>query len=240
MNDDQTIPSQLQQKLSEPKTLERLSRLLDRLDSFEETLDAIEFAKTQGPGLIGAVTDTVDEVARQAASAGIDIEQRGRAMLELLEKLSSPEITKTLSLILSHGKELGEGFEILLQAPQLAAMAADSIDEVFQRANEAGLDLHHFIGQAGKGAEKVIKASNSKEFDKLIESGILEPKALELFSGLAQALTTQEKSPKSIGIFGLLGAMGDPDVQRSVGFFIHIAKNVGQYLKSQEKSITKA
>jgi hypothetical protein len=55
------------------------------------------------PALIATATDTFDEVARRAAEAGIDVDERFRAVLSLLERISRVEAVSALHSLLDSG-----------------------------------------------------------------------------------------------------------------------------------------
>jgi len=74
------------------------------------------------------------------------------------------------------------------------------------------------------------------EFRALLDSGVLDPEALQVIGGLGTALVESQKeatrgeTPKR-GMFGLLGALRDPDVQHAVGFLTSFAKRFGRQLR---------
>ncbi|MCE4609565.1 MAG: DUF1641 domain-containing protein [Desulfurococcales archaeon] len=53
------------------------------------------------------------------------------------------------------------------------------------------------------------------------------------FQGLA---TTDPVKANKMGMFGLLGALRDPDVQKGLGFVMMLLKNIGACLNAKEKS----
>lgn len=52
-----------------------------------------------------------------------------------------------------------------------------------------------------------------------------------LFNSLS---TTEPGKAKKVGLFGLMGALRDPDVQKGLGFIIALAKNLGGCLNKTE------
>lgn len=54
-----------------------------------------------------------------------------------------------------------------------------------------------------------------------------------LLNGLA--LTSPAEAKPRGGIFGLLSALGDPDVQKGLGYILELAKNLGSCLRKLEK-----
>jgi hypothetical protein len=84
--------------------LERIERRLARLESSVERVNSLARG---APALIATVTDSFDGVARRAAEAGIDVDERTRAALTLLERLTAPEVAGPLTALFA--KALPEG-----------------------------------------------------------------------------------------------------------------------------------
>jgi hypothetical protein len=61
----------LQERINEPETAERLSRLLDRLEAIENTLARVEEAVSQGPAIVSTLADIADDAADRTHDAGI-------------------------------------------------------------------------------------------------------------------------------------------------------------------------
>jgi hypothetical protein len=80
--------------------LERIERRLARLESSVERVDSLARG---APALIATVADTFDQVAQRAAEAGIDVDERGRAVLSLLERISRAEAVSALHGLLDSG-----------------------------------------------------------------------------------------------------------------------------------------
>ncbi len=76
--------------------------------------------------------------------------------------------------------------------------------------------------------------------NELHEAGVLAPESIRVVGdvGAAATATSQKReyaasAPK--GIFGLLGALRDPDVQAALGFGIAFARNYGRKLRADSK-----
>lgn len=81
----------LQQRLHDPQTVAALTRLLDGIDTLEQTVNTLTRLLEQGAGLVSMATDTVAAAFRQAAAAGVDVAARLRAALQMAEKLTAPD-----------------------------------------------------------------------------------------------------------------------------------------------------
>lgn len=80
--------------------LERIERRLSRLESSVERVDAVARG---APALIATVTDSFDGAAQRAAEAGIDVDERARAVLSLLERVSRAEAVSAVRGLLDSG-----------------------------------------------------------------------------------------------------------------------------------------
>ncbi|HIP71367.1 MAG TPA: hypothetical protein EYH05_08240, partial [Anaerolineae bacterium] len=91
----------LQEKLNDPQVAGVLVRLLDRMDSLEKAVDALATAVQEVPVMMSVVTDAVDDAYAQAAAQGIDLDERVRDTLVLLERLTAPETAAALDKALA-------------------------------------------------------------------------------------------------------------------------------------------
>lgn len=210
----------LEQRLDNPETAQALNRLLDRLDTIEEAVAKLDVALTQGPAMLAMMTDMADDVYRQAEDEGVNLDERLQLMLQLTERLTTPRTVEVLTQLMDRMDELEQLIELADQAPGFAAMMVDTFDSLHQRAVEAGHDPERL-------ARRSLTALTT-----LLESGVLDPEAIEIVGKAGDALVDcrcQEETPE-VGLFGLLGAMRDPDTRRALGFLTEFGKRFGQKL----------
>jgi hypothetical protein len=77
--------------------LERIEQRLARLEGAVDQLDSIGRA---APGALATVTDTLDGVAAHLAESGVDVDQRMRTSLRLLERLTAPQAASAIETLL--------------------------------------------------------------------------------------------------------------------------------------------
>jgi uncharacterized protein (UPF0335 family) len=135
----------LQAKLNEPNVVGALTRLLDRIDSLEQTVEKLTTAVEQAPGMMAMAADAVDDVYAQAAAKGVDVDARLRTALAMAERLTAPEMLARLDGLLMMAE----------QAPGLSAMAADAVDDVYRQAAERGVDIDARLRAGLEIAEKL-------------------------------------------------------------------------------------
>ena len=105
MNDLSPTPANATAKNGSPDTsvvavLERIDQRLARLESAVERLDGVA---RSAPGAVAIVTDTLDSVAARLAEGGIDVDERMRTTLRVLERLTAPEAANAVETLLASG-----------------------------------------------------------------------------------------------------------------------------------------
>lgn len=131
-----------------------LSRIEERLDRIERAIGPLAEASQQAPALMSIAADTADDWVSQKAKEGIDINQRLGAGLELLIKLSDPQVIQAIE----------DGLETVRMAPGLVAMATDVIDDKLTNnplLSQENLDL----------VNKVVQAISMANHDRPIKVG---------------------------------------------------------------------
>jgi hypothetical protein len=87
------------EKLTSPSVVRALAMLTDRADAIERIVRVVE----QAPALMATVVDVVDSVTARLDTAGIDVDERVRVMLRLLERLTAPQTWAALEKVLDSG-----------------------------------------------------------------------------------------------------------------------------------------
>lgn len=212
--------------------LERIERRLARLESSAARVDA---AAAGAPALVATVADTFDGIARRAGEAGIDVDERARAALHLLERLTAPEVAGPLAQLLAHADVLRSAVALLQQAPALLATAADAADGLAARLGEQGVSVDERGRALLSLLERVSRAEAVASVHGLLDSGLLAPGAISVLSNLAQALPSDAShAPQPVGAWGAYRALREPEVQRALGFLLGIARRLGASLQPRQ------
>ena len=163
---------------------------------------------------ITASTQTVDQLSADATLQ--TVEQRTRAIVE---------VTESLRPLMA----------LAQQAPAFVAVLMDSFDEAMRTANDNGVDVERGLLNGTAAALRfgaTMDADKVRELDALLKSGVLAPGTLRMIGELGRALTeTAAAPPSTTGALGLLKALGQPDVQRALGFLVTFAERFGQRLR---------
>ncbi len=175
------------------------------------------------------VTDIADDTIRQAAAHGIDIEERLHNALVLAEKLTAPAMTQ----------QLEKTFTLIEQLPGMASMVADIADDTIRQAAANGIDIEERMWASLPIIEKATQPETLHSLDNLFETllmakdGMLSPEAVQLLGYAAHALVVGHKTPtKKAGLFDLLGALRDPNLQTALGFLLNFGRAFGETIES--------
>jgi hypothetical protein len=114
-----------------PTIEEVLARIEARLTAIETKIDSVWKASAMVPDIVATVTDSVDGAIQSMQQRGIDVDERMRALLSLLERLTEPNTLRALESLVTLGESV----------PHLIATITDTVDEFAQRAQEQGLDI---------------------------------------------------------------------------------------------------
>jgi uncharacterized protein YjgD (DUF1641 family) len=196
-----------------------LARIEARLERIESMLGRVEQITDQLPGMAAMAGDIVDEWAAEDGH----VDERVRALTHLLDRLTKPEILHALTVLV----------EQIEAAPGLVAMTVDIVDEIAAKTAEEGVDLQHLSENLGKAARGLIMLASRDEILDLLESDMFDPGALRTLSNAARSMAEAHDGgePRKVGLFGTLGALRDPDVQKALGYAVRVAKGFGETLE---------
>ncbi len=236
MDDATHTDGTLEKRLQDPATREKLTHLLDRLDTIEEALDTLERLEHQMPALLQTTADVVDEELTRAADRGVVLDERAGEALHLAEALTEPETVEVLTALIDRLDRLEQLAALAEELPDAARVTVDTIDDALTRAADRGVVVDE-RAREGRALSRLGELFRTDEFEALLDSGVLDPQALQVVGSLGSALVDTQKEASrgdtpTQGVFGLLGALRDPDVQRAVGFITTLAKKFGRNLRA--------
>jgi uncharacterized protein YjgD (DUF1641 family) len=222
----------LAEKLTEPATARVLGRLIDRLDRLEQLADLADTL----PGAVATTADTLDEALTRAADRGVVLDERMREGLAMLEAITEPSTARALTALVERSDQIEQLVTLADTAPDAIATVVDALDAEYARLAEQGFDPEQAVRDAAGALGRLSELFRTDEFQALLDSGVLDPKALRVVGSLGSALVESQseadrgETPER-GLFGLVGALRDPDVQRAIGFLTGVAKRFGQNLR---------
>lgn len=182
--------------------------------------------------------DVLDEKVAAAAQSGIDVEARLTGLGQLLEKLSEPSTVTALAELLDRLPKLAQMAKFAEDIPDILATIGDVLDSYQQRCAAQGIDVEKAITNGLHAAlflGSQVDNEHLQRIGDLLGSDILNPHAVKVVDNAAKSLTNAQQNvcdsmSKRIGVFGLLGALRDPEIQRSIAFAIQFGKCFGKNL----------
>lgn len=216
---------------------EALERISARLDALERKIDALS-PSAGGSVLEARLADRIDRIetmvdtfgtlaerlpiAADAAASGASwawSQAEGRGIDPIAAGLKAADLGMTLAM--------PENFalaERLLATRATLKLALDALDRIDPA------DLEVVVTQGAALTHTLATVLRTPELGRLLQAGA-DPGALGTAEAATTALVETRKLPSEpVGLFGALKKMGDPDVQRAVGFSLALAKRFGQLL----------
>ena len=222
-------------RLNDPQTSEVLHRLLDHAASLDQMLTMAG----ELPNLLAIAADFFDATCRKAAEDGIDIEQRATRLVNLLVQVTEPKNMRAIERLVSRLPKLEEGSTLLDELPNLLATAMDVFDEWAAAQKAQGIDLEQSVRGGLHAALYLGGKIRKEELDRigfLLKSEVLSENSVATIGMAGTALsscrqgTCEHPVAKRVGLFGLLGAIRDPNTQRALSFGLQFAKCFGGVL----------
>lgn len=196
---------------------EAVGRIEARLDALERRMAPLAAVAAVAPAALATVTDVLDA---RAARLG-DIDARLGALERLTERATRPAMLQRLEALM----DLAES------APAVVATAADIADAWAASAAQQGLELDRVAEQTPRAVRAFATHVASGGVESLFQSGMLDPRVLNLLGQVAESIIhASQTAPRPRSLFGVLGALRDPDVQRALGFLAEVGKGVGKQL----------
>lgn len=198
-----------------------LARIDARIANLERVLAPAGELSANASNALATLIDAIDE---KAAKLG-DLEGRLAAVGDVIERLSRPRTMGSLRNVV----DLAEN------APGLVATFVDVVDEAMAEAGAQGLELAQVVDNARRLLLGLLRLTTSPELRALLDSGMLDPRALESLGQVASALVrARQGAAAPVGMLGALRALGNPDVQRALGLVLQVAANFGRALGEPE------
>lgn len=256
-----TLPSaasaaqeQLLARLAEPKTIDSLNRLLDRLDVIAFLADALDGFFARADVVTESVAESVADLKRLASHHGETGEvierlpQLARAGVQLADVSASPAFQRLLTsgLLDRLGDERTiESLKAVFDKLELAAFALDAVDGLLRRSEQMASALSDDVDELKRASQPEL--ANFKEVlaalpalvaagQTLVRSGMLEPRTVEVLGTIGRSAAGAYEEAHavgggaSLGVFGLIKALRDPDVSRALTFAVRVSKAYGQSL----------
>lgn len=194
--------------------IEHVTRLVERATR-PETTKSLEAALDQianVSNVVATAADTIDDWARRHP----DLDKRIAGLLDILDHATRPATLKSLKFAI----------EQLEDIPNLVAVAGDALDDIARQAAARGLPVGTLVEDLVGTITAFIRVA--PKIRATLESGMLDERAIDTLGRMARAAAQlADHEPTPVGFLGALRAMSDPEVQRSVGFAVELARGFG-------------
>ncbi len=249
-----TPQERLQERLADPNTVDALHRLLDRLDVIVFTAEALEGFLRRAEVVADSVAQGVADLRKISGEEGGaemvgNLPRMMRAGGELAERFERPEMRRLLDSGLL--ESLAEpntltALKALLGKLELVSFLLDGLDGFLSRSDTwiesvaAGVaDLKQAAPEIdGEKIRKVVATLPSlvDAGTVLSEAGMFDPKTVQVLADVGRTVAAshdeirQAPPQRAIGVFDLLRALRDPEIQSSVRLALYVAKRYGRGL----------
>ena len=162
---------------------------------------------------------------------------------QLLVKLSEPETVGALRTLLDRLPQLAELAQVVERLPNLIATIGDVVDDYQQHCADEGIDVEKALTnglQAALWLGTNVDNEHLRRIGGLLGSDILNPHAFNVVDNAAKSLNNAQEnvcessSSNRVGLFGLLAAIRNPEIQKSLAFAVQFGKCFGKNLEHNQ------
>lgn len=118
------------------------------------------------------------------------------------------------------------------QVPAVVATFTDVLDGLVERLAARGIDVDERMRALLRAADHLTSPRALDALASVLSSEILAHQTTEVVGRMGRAIVTAEHEARPLGMWGLLRALRDPEVQRAAGFLVAMARRFGEELES--------
>lgn len=189
--------------------------------------------------MLGTVTDIADEAVKQAVERDIPVSESVARLKKLAWRLLEPQSIDAIETLLERLPHMADLAKQIDQVPGLVGAVVDIADERQRRLAESGIDLReqmaslaHLVAAlstlvSGEPARRLTRLLNDRETAERVADTVVRGA-----EAVAEATADRPARPSAIsdqpGLFGLLRALRNPDVRRTVGLAMKVGESMGR------------
>jgi len=114
----------------------------------------------------------------------------------------------------------------------VVATVTDIVDGLIERLAARGIDVDDRMRALLRAADHLTSPRALDALASVLSSEILAHQTTEVIGRMGRAIVSAEHEARPVGMWGLLGALRDPEIQRAAGFLIAMARRFGEELAS--------
>ncbi len=115
--------------------------------------------------------------------------------------------------------------------PAVVATVTDIVDGVIARLAERGFDVDQRMRALLAAADHLTSPRALDALAAVLQSEIMAHQTTEVVARMGRAIVHAEHEAMPVGIWGLMRALRDPEVQRAAGFLVAMARRFGEELR---------
>jgi uncharacterized protein YjgD (DUF1641 family) len=224
--------------MSDDSTLELLKSIDSRLARLESRMEETPKMALDGFAILG---DSLDEKFNPHTEEGMGNLAKFEKVQKLMDLLQDKDTLDAIVTLTESLKDLGPLVEKVKLLEDGVSIFADSFDEISAQAMAKGFEIEDFSNQLKKLSLLLINAFESGAFTNLLDSGILDPRAIETVGAVGRSMAVSSEARRvEVGPFRVLTSLMDRDIQRALGFLLTFATHFGRTLSEQKTKAIKA
>lgn len=115
--------------------------------------------------------------------------------------------------------------------PTVVATVTDIVDGVIARLAERGFDVDARMRALLQAADHLTSPRALDALASLLQSEIMAHQTTEVVGRMGRAIVHAEHEARPVGMWGMMRALRDPEVQRAAGFLVAMARRFGEELR---------
>lgn len=116
--------------------------------------------------------------------------------------------------------------------PTAVATVTDIVDSLIARLAERGFDVDQRMRALFEAADHLTSPRALEALASVLQSEIMAHQTTEVVGRMGRAIVHAEHEATPVGVWGLMRALRDPEVQRAAGFLVAMARRFGQELRT--------
>ncbi|MEM8997803.1 MAG: DUF1641 domain-containing protein, partial [Acidobacteriota bacterium] len=234
-----TPQERLQNRLNDPETLASLNHLLDRLDVIAFSLDAVEGFLQRAEVVVESLSSGLQELRPALEKTGgkewvgkiPSLAQTGAKLGDVAEKVDWESLEQSGLIEKLSAPQTLESVGVLVDKIELAAFLIEGVDGFLRRGDAVADTLAEGADDLRKALPKIDGEQMRRLSDRvpelleagevLAEAGMFETSTVEVLGRLGRTIAEshaeiRRQPPAPVGLFGLLRALKDPQIQNSL------------------------